>query len=267
MDYIKAEDIINEVKLNLKSYFESAIVDESILYPEILNCLGELGVKFLPKKTMVFQLTSKETKLPSDFHSLIFAAACDWKTQKLYKPPVAVTYQKRVCELPICHTECDYCHDEFGRYQIVQKIDQSIIRYKLEKQLILDAESTQCDSCFNPKHKSQWDISITDGILSTQINTGTVYMEYRTKLEADGSIIIPDFSRIRNWLKWHLIHHVLQLVWYNMDGDTYQRYQDAKRELHIAKENAKAFYKMYSFQEFTELKKMLRKEFNNLSKY
>jgi len=267
VNYIKADEIINEVRLNLKSYFESAIVDESILYPEILNCLGELGVKFLPKKTMVFQLISKETKLPSDFHSLIFAAACEWKTQKLYKPPVAITYEKRICELPICHTECDYCHDQFGRYQIIQKIDQSVIKYRLEKQLTLDSKSKQCDSCFNPKHKSQWDISIDNNILTTQRDEGTVYMEYRTKLEEDGEILIPDFTRIRNWIKWHLIHHVLQLVWYNMDGDTFQRYQDSKKELHIAHENAKAFYKAYSFQEFNDLKQLLRKEFNNFSKY
>ena len=267
MNYIKADEIINEVRLNLKSYFESAIVDESILYPEILNCLGELGVKFLPKKTMVFQLISKETKLPSDFHSLIFAAACEWKTQKLYKPPVAITYEKRICELPICHTECDYCHDQFGRYQIIQKIDQSVIKYRLEKQLTLDSKSKQCDSCFNPKHKSQWDISIDNNILTTQRDEGTLYMEYRTKLEEDGEILIPDFTRIRNWIKWHLIHHVLQLVWYNMDGDTFQRYQDSKKELHIAHENAKAFYKAYSFQEFNDLKQLLRKEFNNFSKY
>lgn len=267
MNYIKAAELINIVKVNLKSYFESGIVDESILYPEILFCLGKIGTKILPRRTMIFQLNAKETKLPEDFHSLIYAVGCKWEVQPTYSLPVAVTYEKRVCELPICHSETSYCHDEKGRYQIIQKIDQGLIKYQMQQEMILDAKSSGCDSCFNPKRKNEWDISIENNILYTQRDHGTVFIEYFGKLEEDGEIIIPDYVEITNWIKWHLMHHVLQLIWYNMDSDTYQRYQDSIRNLHVAHENAKSFWKRNSFQTFKELKSMLSKEFSNFAQY
>lgn len=267
MRYIKASELINEVMLSMKSYFESGIVDESILYPEIQLVLGLMGVKILPKRKTVFNLKSKTTKLPTDFHSAIFMAACDWEVTPLYSNPTVVTYEKRAEELPICHSECDYCHDEHGRYQIIQRIDQAVIKHRMQRILSMNTKSTNSDLCFNPKVKSQWDISIENNILYTQVDNGTIYLEYRGLLEEDGELLIPDYSEIRNWINWHLKHHILQTIWYNMEGDAFQRYQDAKRELNIAKANGMAFSKIHAFEDYKDLKKLLSKQFTNYASY
>jgi hypothetical protein len=237
MDYISIEELISEVELNLSSYFQSGSVDSSIFYGKVKRCLSEIGVKILPKKSDILYVNNYTVDLPSDYNSLILLMSCETKGYLVNDNPALITYEQAVCDIPICH--------EFLVHNVI-------------KVLTLGHEH---NSCVNPTNIKKYDVEIKNNKIYTQFESGTLYIDYRAVLEKDSEILIPDVDRIKEWLILEMERAAMKYLYFNTTSDVGQRLQYSDRELHIAKENARALWKLNSQKDFNNLKKALQDRF------
>lgn len=66
-DFVSPESIIAEVKEELKSYFDTGIVDDTLFPIYIEDCLKRLGRSSYKIVENVFNIENYTCKLPSDF--------------------------------------------------------------------------------------------------------------------------------------------------------------------------------------------------------
>lgn len=251
MRYISSNVIIAEVKNKLSKYFDSNLVDESIFYPRIKSCLDELRFDVYEEKIAVLEVENKQADLPEDFKRMCLALAC-FQEHCIETSDIIYTEQQHVCELNLCETACDVCHDDCGNMmKIVQKFPQTYKTWNTFDVLCLTKESLPfCDkNCFNFRSKSKNEIDIRNSKINTNFDRGLVYIEYVASLEGKTDFNIPDQSKIVEWIKADLIHEAFQTMYWNGETDILQRYQDTKRDLHIKYQNARAVFKLPEIEE------------------
>ena len=264
MNYVIADEIIDQVRNELQGYFDSNMVDESLLYPEIRGCLEFLGTKVMPIKNMTFTVSNYCYTLPSDFHSLVLAMACTAYKVTVPDRVSNSSYEKTVTEIPSCTTPCEWCKDSNGNYyQVYQKFDTHSYVYRDIRNLRVNVESQGCDSdCINPTSRDKYDIEIKNGQLHTQFKEATIYMEYKSKLVSGEDLLVPDIYEVKEWIKFHLHYVLFRKLFKNADTDAQGRYQEAKQDANTWKEIARMKLKHHSYQEYMDLKAYLHREFN-----
>ena len=258
MNYILASEIVNEVESNLFSYFQSGTVDSGILYPVIQRSLALIGVNILPFKSATLNVQNYTVSLPIDYNSLKLAILSE--TSKIITTPIqgVTTYEQAVTEIPICKTECDYGYNEFGRFQVIQRINHDVYYHTSTKILTV---GNQISGCVNPYNFAKYDVEIKNNEFLCQFETGQIYIEYRALLEDNKEILVPDYSEIKTWLIAECEKKILKYVYFNTTDDVSQRLQYSDKELHIAMENARTFWKRHSVSEFNDLKRYLQNNF------
>ena len=268
MEYINAQEIILSVKNWLRPYFQAGAVDESILIEEILPQLAEIGCKILPRKTVTVEVKNHKATLPPDFHKLILAVSCTTHELIVQDPISMTSYEKYVCDIPACKSETDYCSDCNGNlYQIYQRYNTHVYRHSNIQPLIVSKEaSNYCDSdCLNPK-ANQFDITIKKGVIHTQFCDGTVYIEYKSKLEEDGMLVVPDDEYIKKFLRDWLIWTALTYIQYNSpDANVERRVAMARDNAYMSKENARTYWKRNGVRDYYKLREILVNRFVSMT--
>lgn len=262
LKFIEAEDIINVVKNDLSSYFESNLVDESILYPHLKNCLDLLGSRLYTKSSVLLEVKDFKATLPYEVKDILSIAAC---TSYQYRKPDIfgkITYEKRICEVPICKTECDYCHDDFGRFQVIQQFPTETIIHKdiVDLKECPDQRPVICEDCdkelLAQKKLYGNSYKLEGNVIHLGFETGSIFLEVVRERD---ELVVPDIPEIRDWITEELTMTVFKRIWYNQDGDAYQRYKDSQQMAGIKKYNALNFWRRFTQKQFEELKKYMFK--------
>lgn len=263
---IPADDIIDIVKNTLNIYFEAGSIDDSLLYPQINNWIGSLGVQAMSRSSATLNVENYTATLPDDFYSLILALACKTYKFKENNPKGIISYEKRICALPTCKTTCDYGRDSKGLFQIYQHIEDEWYTHQDLEVLSISKTSTGCDLCENPrqaKDKYSIDVNLEDKTITTQFESGSIYIEYRQEKD---ELMVPDYPEIREWIESELTAFIFKTMWYVMDGDVYNRFQYAVQEAGIKKHNALAFWRRNKPSDFKNLRNELIKNANKLAR-
>jgi hypothetical protein len=269
MKFISSEELLIELEDDLHKYYVNGL-ESSFLLPKIERQLLEIGVKFLPKKSVTIDIKNNVGKLPKDFHYLILAVSCSsYKVTSPDNTRGTLTYEQRVCDLPVCKTEADYWHDENGRVAIYQRFYGDSFIHK-DISMLTVKESIESDECCNPINSGKYDIELKNGLIYTNKNLvdGTIYLEYRGSLDNKGDLLIPDFPEIKEWLMEFCRKETFKRVFNNEDSNSgvVNKLQYSDKELHIAKENARAFWKRAGQSEFYKLRTELINKFNKLAR-
>lgn len=264
VNFITAEDLLTEVKNDLRVYFERAVVDNSHLYPVIAECLSKLGSKIYPVGKTTLFVDNYKSSLPDDFHKLLLALACfDYKVTSTVteNPQLYEVSDSTIADFLVTgkSTLCtDECGDQWG---IVQRFETFDVTFKEFAPLSISNSSLPycANNCFNKSVLHQHQIDLSSKLLVTGFETGYIYMEYLQKLEKDTvdgkDILIPDFARIREWIKGACVKKVFQVMYWNNDADVQQRYHDSKNELAVLEANARSFVKQVDFKEMYDARK------------
>ncbi len=251
MNYITADDLINRVENIIPYFFESGMIDNAILYNEISKTIGFLGNRIYPTKNVTLHVQNFKACLPEDFYQELIVYSCTTHKEEVSPVHGSITYETRVCELPVCHNPCEYHYDSAGIYQIRQRQHKDWYTHKELKCLKKESTAECCD------FKNTLTVSgfkIEDGLLNTGFKEGSVYLEYKSKTD---ELFVPDYAEIIDWLETHLIAFIMKRTWYNMDDGTYQRMQVAVQEAEMKKHTARAFWRRRDLREFTDLKTYL----------
>ena len=251
MKYITSTELINEVKNGLNTWFESGMVDETILYRKIRLCLSQMGMKVLPEKNKMLSVKNYQVTLPNDFHMLYYAIGCTNYTTTYRDSSCPHWEEEFICELETCKTECDYHHDECGnRYNLVQKFPKYTIEWQeFYNFTIVDSQPYCASGCFN-QYGCANEIKIQDGKIITNFDKGYIWLVYLSQLEENGDYLIPDKEQIIQWLIDEMRVTIFQYLFDNGIGDVLQRLQIAKQDLMVTKGYARNFIKTSEVKDF-----------------
>ncbi len=262
--FITAEELLAEVKNDLRVYFERAVIDSSHLYPVIRECLAKLGSKVYPVGNTVIYIQNSQGDLPSDFHKLILAVGCFTYTVKQtpnLNPQLHDVSEAQLEDFLISKPS-ETCLDECGEnFYVIQRFESFDVTYTDFAPLSISNSSIPycVGNCFNKGVTSQNQIDISNKKINAGFDSGFVYIDYLQKLEKedlDGvDLLIPDFARIKEWIKAACVKKVFQVLYWNNDADVQQRYNDSKNELTVLEANARSFVKQVDFKELYDMRK------------
>jgi len=265
LKYIESQELIRELKNDLSTYFEKGMLDESYLYPVIRTCLSKMGLKILPTKHDVLQVESFKTDLPCDFYKAVLLVGCgmgEWADVD-YLNTKLIEYE--VSGLNVCEQRCDYCEDECGNlYGIKQYFNTYTVTYSELYPLTVSNDSRPyCnDSCFEYQGRGN-EVTIKNGKIYTNFETGHIYLEYLTNLEADsGDLMIPDNQVIKDWIKQEMVFVCFRKLARLKEGDFAQQLRWEQEQLAIHQTNATSLYKSWTVKEFYDLRKTLYSRFH-----
>lgn len=266
MDYVPAQEIVDLVLLEMSSYFDANMIDESLLYSEIASCMQWMGAKVLPTKKTTIMIDNYTGNLPDDFKSLDMALACTAYEFKITNNNAIGSYERTIVEIPACKTACDYCRDECGNlYEINLQFEQH--KYKVQDlyPLVVSTTSEGCDlDCMNPV-SDFYDITILNNQMHTQFENGTVYIEYKSKLVTESEILVPDTYEVKEWLKFQLHYVIFRKLYRNGDANVERRYQESKQEADMWKGMVWTRWKQKGFDDFMKLRSFLIRDFKRMT--
>lgn len=275
INFITAQDLLQEVRNELRSFHERSVLDDSYFYPVIRLCLSKLGAKIYPIGNDILYVNEYKASLPKDFHKLVLALGCfdytikgtpDYDNPKLYDVSEAQLKDYLISK------PSETCLDECGEnFYVIQRFETFDVTYSEFCPLKLSTGSSPycVNNCFNKNILSQNQIEVSKGQLTTNFRTGSIYIDYLQNLEhhdSDGvDLLIPDFAQIREWIKTACIKKGFEVIYYNNDGDVQQRLNYIKNELTILEASAKSFVNRSELSELYDLRKLFFGRYNKFN--
>ena len=267
INYIPAQEVLNEVRNELKTYFERGLVDDSLMYPVIRSCISKMGLRVFPTDQVIIPIQDYKGCLPNDFHKLMLAIGCfDYKvvSQNTENPQLYETYEE-INKAVLKPSEI--CVDQCGdNWNIIQKFDTFTTSWREFYPLQVSASSKPwcANGCLNYQG-AQNQIDICGSTLTANFPSGYIYLEYIQSLESDEDLLIPDFAPIRDWIIALCKLKCLGSVYYNGEDSIRNKYMDLKAEVSPLETNAKSFVSRSGYKELYDMRKLFAGRYRKFS--
>ena len=259
-NFITAQDILAEVYNFLGVYSERGLLDDSIFYPKIRSCLSKCGAKIYPVNQKVIPVKDFKAELPYDFHKLVVALGCfNYTVSNFNENPQLHDVPESKIEDFLISSPSYTCLDECGEnFYVIQRYETFSVTYTDYCSLSVSTSSwPKCsNNCFNKNILCPNQIEIGDKYITTNFNTGWIFLEYLQNLESDNKdLLIPDYAPIRDWIVQACI--TVGLKYLNLNGEEVERKWRLMREEETQMEsNARSFVRMNEFKELYDVKKL-----------
>lgn len=249
--FVTPEGIWSEIKEEMKSYFNTGVIDDTMFPIYTDKALRKLGRSTYKIDTTVLTLQNGQSELPCDFKYVREAWVC---RNVEYSVPLANSYysQKTCVVSPYgdydrCNP-CDTCTPSCNKeYKVYYKTNREQLLSFTTSHLLRPGNSsvrTQCSSdCENlsvdPSTMDTFDIR--DGKIITNFSQGTLYLVYY-KIERDDNDyqLIPDNFRIQEFIKSFVKYKMYEQLWNEIVDETsnqierkYQVYKQESDEAYV----------------------------------
>lgn len=266
MKYKSAQDIFDSVQEELDVYAQEGKIDTSKLIKVIKECNAFLNLDINDEKNVLLEVKNYKVKLPNDFIALNFAILCKIVKYSDNKPSgFQVEYKdvtckdKSPCALCTCESDC-------GEFVIFQKCPDSFVEYTYYDLVKLVGTPTGVinSGCFNLTAQSINEISIKNGWLYSNFESGFIYINYVSDMvDEDGNLLVIDHDLINPYYEASCIYKIYRTLYSNHEGDELQRMQFWKQELKEAKALAANVRSTPEYNVLTDLFRHNRKKFYN----
>lgn len=228
-NFVSPEEIYTEIKEELRSYFQTGVIDD-ILFPRYTeDCLKRLGRGSYKIVENIFKLEDYECKLPTDFEAVREL----WLVtphQTTYKMPNS-HYEQSSIRLDA--NRDDRCSEKFcapTEVKVTWKITGKIVQTFECSHLLKPGNIHATDKCsmdsVNMFSESMDTFDIRAGKIITNFPEGTLYMVYYTKEYDDNDYqLIPDNIRIKDYLKAYLKYKCFETIYNNISDETLNQVQ------------------------------------------
>lgn len=225
------EAIIAETKTRLKKYDTSGILDEDLMYTDVVSAMKAFGNDITTYKEDLIEIVNGKGKLPHDFYKLSEAILaepyrCDAPATE-YRTLVGLSFITDVKLLHDRWNECDNCCDTYDSHFIrkEQYISDSIranVDYKKVKYLKL-GKSFDKKYCLD-NVRQQWhpnekdEITIVGNEIRTNFQEGSIYIKYRGfHTDENGNIDVPDTpnGHLDTYLKRYVMNGAIEQLMIN----------------------------------------------------
>jgi hypothetical protein len=244
-NFTSPEPIYAQVKEELKSYFQTGVVDD-VLFPIYTEkCLNKLGRASYKIEENIFQLSNFECKLPDNFEA-VREVWLTTSTDRSYRLPNA-HYEQSTIRIGTKRDRCTenkFCPpDEIKvTYKTTGEMIQTFnCHYLLKPGNIHAKDSCSLDS-FNVYSDSDDTFDIRNGKIYTNFPEGTLYMVYYAKVYDESEYqLIPDNDRIKDYIEAEIKYKCFETIYNNISDETlnqvftklqyYERKRDEARVL------------------------------------
>lgn len=230
-NFVSPETIFAEVKEELRSYFDTGVVDD-ILFPRYIeDCLKRLGRSSYKITSNVFQLENYSIKLPEGFKGVREVWVCASVDQS-YRLPSACYEQTSIRITPDFDrcTENKFCTPDVIKvtYKTTNEVIQSFNVSHLLKPgniAVRDHMGKDCLNCFVDSSEIDT-FDIRDNKLITNFSSGTIYMIYYTEeFDTNDYQMVPDNIRIKDYLKAYLKYKTFETIYNNITDESFNQVQ------------------------------------------
>lgn len=249
-DFITVDRAYSLVREELKSYFDTGSVDDSLFDIWSSQAMRKFQGSYMPVKQVYIPIENYIADLPEDFQKVKEAWACGIYHTSIIDNPTATYYQKDCRVTPIddkCH-ECFCpedpqpctCENIDPMYRVTHKITGStLLEYWTSHLLLPEGRETlqRCgQNCPNTNLKTaQNRFSISGCRIQTSYREGGIHMlYYSTNLNEEGTLLIPDVMEVEDFLIKYLKFKVLEQV---SNQTTDETFNQIERKLYKAEQD------------------------------
>jgi len=270
-NFVSPEPIYAEVKEELKSYFDTGIVDDILFTRYTEDCLKRLGRSSYKIVPNVFNLNNYTVQLPDDFEAVRELWLCTSHEQS-YQLPEA-SYHQTTCRITPVNDRCNPCDTDSPEViKITYKTTGEEIQ-RFTKQFLLRPGNinakNQCSlDCMNYNSSVDETFDIRDGKIITNFPQGTLYMTYYVKEYDDNDFqLVPDNVRILDYLKAYLKYKCFETIYNSITDETFKQAESKmlfyKKEADFAKVIAETEIKKQTIDQIRNSIKSQRNRFRN----
>lgn len=229
-NFISPQKIFARVKEELKSYFDSGMVDDTMfpLYTE--DCLRKLGKSSYAINQAILYVEDFKSSLPEDFHAVREAWMCAaWS--KDYQLPNA-TYEQCVKDIAtrVDHQDiyCQPCN-ECELPTVIEAVYKhtTTVLFQYNRQYLLTPGNLypSCPNdlyCANYNAASPNSYDIRDNKLVTTFRDGTVYVQYYSNQVDDAeNQLVPDSFRVLQYIEAYLKQKIFEQIYNQVTDETF----------------------------------------------
>lgn len=233
--FISPQKIFARVKEELKSYFDSGMVDDTMFPLYVDDCLRKIGKSSYPINQAILYLDDYKSSLPEDFHAVREAWMCvAWS--KDYQLPSAV-YEQCVKDIAtrvdVQDIYCQPCN-ECELPTIIEAVYKhtSTVLFQYNKQYLLTPGNVYpaCPNdlyCANYGAASPSSYDIRDGKLASTSRDGTIYLQYYSNQTDDAeNQLVPDTLRMMQFIEAYIKQKMFEQIFNQVTDETYNQCRD-----------------------------------------
>ena len=272
MKYTPSTRIQSVVKEELKSYFNTGAVDDTLFDYWTAYAVSKFKGTSKPTKEVYLPINNYKVELPRDYQEAKEVWACGVISSENLQDFTS-TYYLTDCRVTRINNKCHECFDNKcqecvnipQKYQVLNKrTGSTLLEYKKSYLLIPYKSSGSPCSPEDPR------IYKVDGCtLTTNLQKGSVHIIYQTdNVEEDtGNILIPDVPEVEEYVGKYLRYKIFDMLSNSVVDESLravlQKLDRSERELAEAFVTAETELKKQTKYQVANLIKGRRRRFNN----
>lgn len=261
MNYIDRDDLLMELRnSNLRSYFASNLLDDSLFYPIIDYCLSILKVKTQKYKSQVVKIDNFKGGLPEDFFKLQSIVKGESYNFTYTNPVIQVDYEPVMCHEKKCNPPLVHC--DGSKYYLTQRFED--YNFSFNNIVPLSIHHSSKNSCSNLfKNIGQEKVSIENGFINTEFRNGFIYITYESN-ENDG--LIPDYPKVKEAIKTICLYRAFEIMFLNGEQDLSSRLGYLQPQMVAAENILRLVAKEQGFNDIMKWRNVMVSRFNVFDK-
>lgn len=238
-NFISPEPLFTQVKEELKSYFQTGVIDDVLFPTYVEKALKKMGRSSYKIEENIFKLEDYEAKLPENFEA-VRELYLITPYEQSYQMPSSCYEQATIRVTP----ERDRCEGDFcapSEIKVTYKTNGTVIQRFECSHLLKPGNVHAKESCsldnWNRFSTSMDTFDIRGGKIVTNFPQGTLYMVYYVKdYDENEYQLIPDNERIYDYLYYELYYRCFSNIYNNVSDETLRQiegkmiYYERKRD-------------------------------------
>ena len=275
-EFTSVEPIYALVQEELKSYFDTGMID-SLAFPIYVDkCLQKLGKGSYKIQPGVLHIEDFQARLPDDFYAVREAWLCT-NVSKDYQLPNATYQEVSSTSIRLDNPDiyCDTCR-ECTFPDIIKAVYKTTnkVAFHFRKQYLLKPgvnwSKGDCrEECKNFHSSGPESFDIHDNKFTVSFREGFVYLLYYTKtFDESGEQMIPDNFRIKEYIEAFLKQKMFEQVSNQVTDETYNQIQQKAQYYKQLADEAFVIAQIETKKEtiYNKARKIVR-TMNSLNKY
>jgi len=269
-NFISPEPLFTKVKEELRSYFQTGVIDDVLFPTYVEKALKKLGRSSYKIENNIFKLEDYETRLPDNFKGVRELWLTSSSNQS-YQMPSAHYEQDTFRITPHGNrcVEANICAPEEIKitYKTTNTVVQSYQCTHLLKPGNVNARENCSPDSINRYSDSIDSFDIRGGKIVTNFPNGTLYMVYYVEERDENEFqLVPDNERIIDYLEAELKYRCFENIYNNISDETLKQiegkmiYYERKRDEALAE--AKTEIRLQTLEKQVAATKAARNRFN-----
>lgn len=230
-DFVSSEEIISQVKEELRSYFQTGVIDD-VLFPRyISSCLKKMGDAVFKKEKNIFYVENYSFNLPENFKNerdLILVTP----QNATYKIPSGSLFEQKTYSITPIDNKDIGCGNSLcipKEINVTYKTDTSVTQSFICRERLHSGEvytnsmmAGMIDN--NNLNNSMYTYKKIDNKILLYFQTAYVYMlYYAIDYDINGFLMIPDNERIIQYISSYLKYKCFETIYNNVTDETYKQ--------------------------------------------